>query len=211
MSPAPPPAPHVPISKLLGQIAQSEAPTITVGDLLDHFGARAFGALMLVFGAPLALPMPPGISTVLGAPLVFITFQLMTGRGKLWLPKRVEASGVRHADFVRMCETVSPHLRRLEARLKPRLRFMVGPVGQRLMGALTFILALIVFLPIPFGNMAPALAIALMGLGLVERDGLAVLIGWIVSGLSLLLLALVSKAVVVGMVAFGKALLAPFF
>jgi hypothetical protein len=33
----------------------------------------------------------------------------------------------------------------------------------------------VIFLPIPFGNVLPALAVALLGLGLAFRDGLAVL------------------------------------
>ncbi|MBP8309167.1 MAG: exopolysaccharide biosynthesis protein, partial [Burkholderiaceae bacterium] len=37
------------------------------------------------------------------------------------------------------------------------------------------------FLPIPLGNVLPALAIVLLGLGLALGDGLAVIAGWVVA------------------------------
>jgi hypothetical protein len=38
-------------------------------------------------------------------------------------------------------------------------------------------MAFIVVMPIPFGNVLPALALMLIGLGLVFRDGVAVVLG----------------------------------
>ena len=46
-------------------------------------------------------------------------------------------------------------------------------------------MAIIVVLPIPFGNLLPALALILIGLGLVFRDGLAVVVGLVGAGLAL--------------------------
>ena len=47
-------------------------------------------------------------------------------------------------------------------------------------------MAAIVVMPIPFGNVLPALALVLIGLGLVFRDGVAVVLGLVVSGVALL-------------------------
>ena len=72
----------------------------------------------------------------------------------------------------------------------------VQEVGDRLVGAACFMLAVIVFLPIPFGNMLQSLAIAAFGIGAVERDGIAVIAGWIVAVASVAVLALLSKAII---------------
>jgi hypothetical protein len=40
-------------------------------------------------------------------------------------------------------------------------------------------------MPIPFGNLLPALALMLIGLGLVFRDGIAVILGLLMSGVAL--------------------------
>jgi hypothetical protein len=37
------------------------------------------------------------------------------------------------------------------------------------------------FLPIPFGNMPPALAICLFSLAILERDGIAAIVGTVVA------------------------------
>ena len=70
-------------SEVLSGLAARPVPVISIGDVLNAFGDRAFGALMLLFAAPNMLPLPPGMSAVLGAPLLFITAQLMLGRSTL--------------------------------------------------------------------------------------------------------------------------------
>lgn len=194
--------PHAQVSDLLEALTRHEGDTLTVRDILEQFGERAFGALMLVFAAPLVLPMPPGLSAILGAPLVFITAQLAVGRSRLWLPRVLADRRFRTADFAGLVQRILPHLRKLEAHLRPRLTFLLGFLAERAVGLVALILAIIVFLPVPFGNMLPALAIAVLGLGLVERDGLATLLGWLVAVASLLVLVFLAKAFAAALAAF---------
>ena len=53
-------------SEVLNGLASRTSPAISIGDVLNAFGDRAFGALMLLFAAPNVLPLPPGMSAVLG-------------------------------------------------------------------------------------------------------------------------------------------------
>ena len=198
------------VSELLDLIAEGRRAKVSVGDLLETFGDRAFGALMFVFAAPLVLPMPPGVSALLGAPLIFVTAQWTMGRKTLWLPKAVLSSTMSMADFRALVTKLKPHLTRLERRLRPRLTFMYNPVGDRLVGAVCFVLSLIVFLPIPFGNMLPSFAIAAFAIGGAERDGLAALIGWIAAILSIVVLAVLSKAILAAILAFFATLAGMF-
>jgi hypothetical protein len=64
------------------------------------------------------------------------------------------------------------------------------------------LLAVILFLPIPFGNIPPAFAIAAFALGILERDGLATLVGWLSTIGSFLILAAISSAIIAGLTAF---------
>ena len=198
------------VSELLDLIGTRSGRKVSVGDLLDTFGDRAFGALMFVFAAPLVLPMPPGVSALLGAPLIFITAQWTMGRKTLWLPKALLSRTMSMSDFRSLTAKLKPHLERLERRLRPRLTFMYNPMGDRLVGALCFILSLIVFLPIPFGNMLPSFAIAAFAIGGAERDGVAALVGWVAAILSILVLAVLSKAIVAAVVAFFATLVGMF-
>ena len=48
------------------------------------------------------------------------------------------------------------------------------------MGLLAFVPALILFLPVPFGTTVPAIAMAILAPVVLERDGLAVVVGALV-------------------------------
>jgi hypothetical protein len=190
------------VSEILAGIAAAERETVSVRDVTEAFGDRAFGALMFVFAAPLALPMPPGVSAVLGAPLLFITVQWMIGRRTLWLPQIMALRTMKRADYVALMGKLTPYLGWLERHLRRRATFLYGPVIDRLTGLVCVILATIVFLPIPFGNMLPSFAIAAFALGLAERDGLACLIGWVSAIVSVLILALFAQAILAAGIAF---------
>lgn len=190
------------VSEILDQIGAGKARKVSVADILEAFGDRAFGALIFVFAAPLMLPMPPGASAILGAPLMFITAQWMLGRRTLWLPRALLDRTMSMSDFRAVTTKMKPYLQRLERRMRPRLTFMYNRFGDRLLGAVCFALSIIVFLPIPFGNMLPSLAIAAFAIGAAERDGLAAIVGWIAAAVSVLVLAVLSKAIIAAIVAF---------
>ena len=176
---------------LLALALQTHRERISIGDLLAALGDRALGALLFIFAFPNVLPVPPGTSTLLGAPLVFLAAQLMLGRSP-WLPAFVARRSLLHADFVILVRRVVPWLQRAERLLRPRLTWLVLPPMEYAIGGVSLLLALVLVLPIPLGNMLPALAISLMALAVLERDGL-----WALAGL---VAALVSAVVVSGVV-----------
>jgi hypothetical protein len=180
----------------------------TIGELVDSLGERAFGALMFIFAVPNILPTPPGTSSILGLPLVILTWQLLIGRQSLWLPSIVRQRRISRDLIATFVSKVTPAMARIERILRPRLGFLVSSdAAERLIGLITFPLAIVLFLPIPLGNMLPAAAIALIALGLAERDGLAVAIGYVLSLASVALLAAISSALYIAVVAFFRALL----
>ena len=180
---------------------------LTLGTLVDAFGDRAFGALMFVFAVPNIVPTPPGTSALLGLPLVILTFQLMIGRQVLWLPDKLRRRAISAAMFAAFAARAVPVMVRLERVLKPRLPLLVdSDVAERFIGIVAFLLAVILFLPIPLLNILPAAAIALMALGIAERDGLAALAGYALAALSFLLLITLSTALYAGVQAFFNTL-----
>ena len=175
----------------------------TIGELADSLGERAFGALMFIFAVPNAIPMPPGTSAILGLPLVILTWQVLMGRQTLWLPQAIRKRRISREMLERFVGKVTPIMAKLERVLKPRLGVVVtSNLAERLIGLVAFPLALILFLPIPFGNIPPALAIACLALGLAERDGVAVVVGYVLSAASVAILAAVSSALYAAAAAF---------
>ena len=174
---------------MLQELAGTPTERVSVAAILAAFGDRAFGALLLLFALPNALPMPPGTSAVLGAPLVFIAFQLMIGRPVLWLPRMITDRSMRREDFSSLATKIDPWVKRLERLLKPRAQILTTPFADRLTGLACFLLALILALPIPFGNIPPAIAISAFALGMIESDGVAIGAGWAGTVASFLILA----------------------
>lgn len=171
---------HLRLSEVLTAMAADDGKDrISVGDLLDALRRRALGALIFIFAVPNALPMPPGVSAILGAPLLFLTVQLMLGM-RPWLPKIITNRSLSRSEFQRVVTTIVPWLSRAEGIMRPRLSLIAGPPSINLVGLVCVILAIILFLPIPLGNMLPSIALSIMSLGLLQRDGLWILIGVVV-------------------------------
>jgi hypothetical protein len=118
------------------------------------------------------------------------------------MPKVICDRAIPRDAFSTLTSKLTPLLQRSERYLKPRLTGLLSPVSERIIGAVCLLLAVILFLPIPFGNIPPALAISAFALGILERDGLAVLVGWLTGAGSLVILAAISSAIVAGITAF---------
>lgn len=171
------------LSAILAAIAEAQdRERISIGDLLEALKRRALGALMFIFAAVTALPMPPGVSTIVGAPLVFLTAQLMLGMNA-WLPKVITNRSLSRIDFSRVVAKASPWLARAEGIMKPRFVFLAQRPAIYVVGFVAFVMAIILLGPVFLGNMAPSIVICIIALGLLERDGLWIAIG-VVAGIA---------------------------
>ena len=172
----------------------------TVGAIVDSLGSQGFGATMFVFAAPNLIPNPPGTSSILGPPLIFLTAQLMLGRETVWLPDALRQRKVSReftASFVRWAE---PFLTRLERLLRPRYTFLAGTnVATRMIGIFALPLALILMLPLPFLHMLPGAAMTCFSLALAEGDGLAAAAGYVLAVASLALIGAITFAAKIGL------------
>lgn len=167
---------RVPASRLLGDFAaQWQADRVRLGDVVDVLDDRAYGILLLVLAFPNIIPNPiPGLSGMLGVPLIFVAAQLMLGRAQPWFPAVLAERSMPTATFRTMVEKILPWLRKLERLLHPRFRWACRPPSEQVLAAFCLVLGVVLALPLPLGNTPPALAISLVALGLIEHDGLAI-------------------------------------
>jgi len=187
---------RAPLSQLLSDLCADPRETVTLGEIVHAFGRRALGALLFVFSVPNLLPLPPGSSTILGAPIMLLSPQVAIGVRGPWLPKGLKARTIKTASLRSMLERFIPPLQRIEKWSKPRLHFFFGPIGDRLIGVICTILAFVLILPIPLGNLMPAFTIGAMALALFQRDGVIALVGYISAAVSAGLLVVGFGAVV---------------
>lgn len=177
------------LSEILTDIANDPArERIAIADIRDAMGDRAFGALMFVFAAPNTLPVnAPGVSVVLGIPLLFLSLQLMFGFAVPWLPKSVVQATVTRQRFAKAMNVIVPWMRRAETLSKPRWSLLAAGFAERIIGLVCVVLSVVLILPVPFGNMGPGLAVCVLAFALLERDGKASLTGLATSAVALVL------------------------
>ena len=89
---------------------------------------------------------------------------------------------------------------RMERFVRPRLAFLTGRIGARLVGVACTLIALVLVLPIPFANLVPALALGVLSVGLTRKDGLMVLAGYSLLFVAAAVVALGVHSVVVGVI-----------
>ena len=169
-----PGAPPQRVSDLLQLLSRTwPQERVSLGDVTRTLGDRGYGLLMFVLALPGAVP---GLSSIAAIPLALVAMQLAIGLPRPWLPRFLAARSLSRTDFARMVGRVEPYLVRIERLLRPRFVLLTGPIGERLMGAMCLVLALLLTVPILF-NLPLVVPIALMSLALLERDGVFAGIG----------------------------------
>jgi hypothetical protein len=172
------PPPQKRLSHVLRDLAGAEGgERVTLGELLEALEERAAPALMIVFAFPNILPSPPGLAAILGAPLLVLAMQLMLGRSP-WLPEVIARRSLARTTLQSMLTRAVPYVERAERYLRPRGRWLSSATSLRGIGLVCTLLSVLLMLPVPFGNMAPSVAVCVLALGVLERDGL-----WVAAGL----------------------------
>ena len=178
--------------------------TLTVEQILGSLGTTSFGTSLMAFSIPEVLPIPiPGVSAIVAIPTGIISAQLAMGRKSITLPKWLLKRTVPRKALAGAIKGIMPLLGRLERGVRPRWEWMSGPRAKRFLGLFILLLAGLMALPVPGTNMPLAIAVFIIALGLVERDGLMITAG--------LLLGLVAIALVGGIFAGIMALVGRLF
>lgn len=188
--PAKPTAPLRTSQRLRSLLAdQPGRENFTVEDIIKSLGEESFGTSLMFFAIPEVLPIPiPAISALVVLPTAVISTQMVTGKKQIKLPNYLLKRSVPRKALVAAIYAILPVLERAEKRSKRRLEWATNPAAQRLLGLFVFLLSMAIAVPIPGFNMPQAIAIFVIGLGLVEKDGLIVAAGVVIGLLSLLLL-----------------------
>ena len=151
---------------------------LTAATLFDALGSRSFGSVLMVIALP-AILLPPGASAVLGAPLLIVSLQLLSGRAVPTLPGPLGRLSLSRDRANRALGQAADLARKVERLLKPRLEGLLAPWHVRLVAAASALLSIVLILPAPIAHTAAGLGVAAFGAGLAQRDGAALLAGWV--------------------------------
>jgi len=159
--------------------AQVKGKSLTLAELKQALKGRGSAMLLILLALPFCFIAIPGLSTPFGIAICLIGGCLVMGR-EPWLPPFVMRRRLSTTRLAQLLTGAIKVARQLEKFVRPRLAFLhTGPGMLRLIGLGIVIasLGLMLPLPVPFSNSIPAYAVVLLALGMMENDGLCVLLG----------------------------------
>lgn len=180
---------HKPVSQTLHDVAAAlPQGSVSLRDLLERVGEQGMLLFCAILALPFMFPLPlPGVSVVFGLIIALIGVGLALHRIP-WLPRWLLERRIAAEKLRSLLERGARFFARLERWIHPRLDLLVESRPCTVInGGLLILLGLLLslFPPVaPFTNTVPALPILLIALGLLEGDGLFVLLGYAATGLA---------------------------
>ncbi len=174
-----------PVSRRIRALVRALPRTgITLSELVQRVGDDGLlilaALLTLVFLLPVSIP---GVSTVFGAAILLIGLSRLFRRD-LWIPARLKHRIIGTRKLRPVLRKALPWLQKIERVSRPnRIPWLVADGAMERLNNLSLILgAVLLMMPfglIPFSNTFPAVALLFLAIGLLQRDGVCVLLGYI--------------------------------
>jgi len=174
------------------------APRVSITELLNDLGDRSFGWAIILFSLVNLLPLPIGATLLTALPLILLAAQMSLGYRQVQLPGIIGRRTVARTSLRRAIHAARPVSRRIERIIKPRKLWVFYPKNERMTGIALLLVSLALFLPLPLSGWFPAISLLVCSFGMVERDGMVVLLGLALGVISILITILVAFTVVLG-------------
>ncbi|MQQ07062.1 exopolysaccharide biosynthesis protein [Epibacterium sp. SM1979] len=158
-------------------VAEAPAEQISLSWILHQLHERAFGLFLLILALPCCIPFLYGIPQIVSLPLMFISAQIVMGRRDPWLPGKLGERSVTKDGLDKLSQRAGPWLRRIEGVSKPRLALLTNPPLDRFVGLALVLFSASILVPLPGTNTVPGFAVVVVAMGLLQRDGILVIIG----------------------------------
>jgi hypothetical protein len=176
--------PHQGFIGLVASLAQTSGPDgLTIGQIRDRLDERAFGLMILILAIPCLVPALYGVPQIVGVPILLLAGQMLVGRKEPWLPDAILKRTVSKSMLDRMADFATKRMGWLERLSRPRLKIFASGLAEPFAAGFMILATLTIVLPMT--NTVPSVALALLSVGLIQRDGLfvaagaTVAVGWV--------------------------------
>ncbi|WP_288757452.1 exopolysaccharide biosynthesis protein [uncultured Brevundimonas sp.] len=185
------------VTRLLRRLADDGGDRgLTLHEIRDRMDERAYGLLILLLSIPCLVPGLYGVPQVVGVIIILVAAQLLVGREEPWLPRWMLDLRAKGSWLKAMADFAESKLSWIDRLSRPRLtRFADGP-GEKL--AAVFMILATLTIVLPMTNTIPSIALALLSVGLIQRDGLFVIAGATVATAWLTLLGALAAGLLLG-------------
>lgn len=155
-----------------------------IGEMVDILHGRGLQVVIILLCLPFLSPVSiPGVSVPFGLAIALCGLRIAF-RKKPWLPDVILKRSIPYGALRKIVGAGCWFHGKLEKFTKPRLEILLsGPGMPQLIGAVIAVCGFYLSLPIPppflLTNTIPGVAIILLSLGLMERDGALVVGGYV--------------------------------
>ncbi|WP_454785393.1 exopolysaccharide biosynthesis protein [Legionella sp. WA2024007413] len=168
---------------------------MTFRELLNKFHQKDNFFIIILLAIPPATPLSfiPGFSALFGFMIAVISLQLLASRKKIWLPSKLSEKKVPPQINEGILKLI-PYIEFLEKYIKNRAKFLTSRFIRPLFVVFIFILSLLLMLPIPYVDFFSSSAIIMISMGIIQKDGLLIIVAFILSLIYLLILFYLLRA-----------------
>lgn len=156
--------------------------TLSIGEILHILSGKGRPLILILLSLPFCQPIQiPGLSTPFGLAIAFIGLRMAFGK-RVWLPKRLLSKHVPKKKLEKITNKILILLRKIRSWIHPRLNWLChSPLMEIMNGVIIFVLGIFLALPlpIPLSNLIAAWSIFLIAVGILEDDGVFVLISYL--------------------------------
>lgn len=163
--------------EIMAETAPAEG--LSLGEIRAQLDQRAFGALLIVLAMPVSIPFLYGVPQVVSVPMMALCAQMMMGRAEPWLPEKLAARVMNKSGLQSMAAGARKWFGWVERLARPRLQFLASRPAERVIGLLLCAFCASILVPLPLTNTVPGIAVAIVGFGLLAKDGLLIIPGLI--------------------------------
>lgn len=149
---------------------------LTCADLLAMVGERSHVLAIMLFALLNLLPGPPGYNFLMAVAMFAVGVSMLLRRpmsfGSWFGPMRLPLKVIK-----KLLEALAMIVRWAARISEPRWRGLTGPGATPVIALITIALAVVNMAPVPFMNLIPSAGLAVICMGVLNEDGIAVLVG----------------------------------
>ncbi|MFO7534376.1 MAG: exopolysaccharide biosynthesis protein [Kiritimatiellia bacterium] len=163
--------------------------SVTLSEVLALIGREGLLLFCVFLTLPFMVPVSiPGVSTVFGAVIVLIGISVVLNRSP-WLPARLMKRSFSSAKLKHALQTGEIWLKRMEKISHKRMLVLAtGPAARLFNGLMLILGAVLLMFPfglVPLSNTLPGLAILFLAVGMLQEDGVCILLGYLTNLLTI--------------------------
>ena len=185
------------VEKLKQYINENEE--ISTSDFVEIMGVHTSFLILLLILSVLNIilaPLPIN-SFILGIPLIFFSICYLFGFQKVIFSKKLSKKSVKCIAWRKHIHKVSHYIEKILVISKPRFFYLSQLHRRFISGFILSTISLLIFLPIPFINTSGSVTMIMVLLGIIQKAGLFLTIGYLLFTIHIIFSAVIIYHIVI--------------